>query len=334
MSEPTIVESPYFQEATLNQPQLRNSIMAPRINGNSEIIDGTIFAKALVIGSQNWLSSLAWTATDYNTGSWSAGTLQISDGTVYNIDAGNTGNIAAKTFVYFDPTSSLTTLRMTTTYADAIGDSKILLAIIEAASDIDSRCVMTIFNGSGTTIDGNKITTGKIQSSNGLTYFDLDGGVIQISDQGGTTIMDSQGLKSDANFKNGSVTDSNNFSTSNTSFVDVTNMSLSFTLGREANVLIGASVVGRNDSASPSNIANAISQITCDGSQVGGHMVTPGVPDSSFRIGASCGGTSIIVHLAAGSHTLKLQVKSSGGTVVLPSGNPKTLWYVVLGSTN
>ena len=177
-----IVESPSLAPVALLQSDLRNSIMSPMINGGTEIMQGTIFAKQLVIGERNWVHNIVWTATDYDTASWGSGTLKMSDGSTFAISSGNTGNIAAATYIYFDPDVSTTTLQTTTTYSSAIGGNKILLAIVVASSDTAAKCVISAFGSEGTTIDGDKIVTGKIQSTDGKTYFDLDGKVIMVND--------------------------------------------------------------------------------------------------------------------------------------------------------
>lgn len=178
-----IVELPYLErQSTLEDPLYRNSIMAPRMNGDLEIMDGTIFAKQLVVGAQAWIHDLVWTASDYNTVSWSSGTIKLADGSTYTITAGNTGNISGATYIYLDKSVSTTVLQTTTTYSSAISDSKILLAIASPSADTGSKSVVNTFNSEGTTIDGSKITTGKIQSSDTLTYFDLDNDRIVMND--------------------------------------------------------------------------------------------------------------------------------------------------------
>lgn len=180
---PTVVEFPSFAvtDPLVVQP-VNNGVSTAKINGATEIRQGTIYANALVVGSRNYSHDIAWTATDYNTASWSSGTLYLADGSTVAISSGNTGNIAAKTYIYFDNTS---TLKTSTTLSDAMGDNKILLAIVEASSDTSAFCIITALGSTGTTIDGDKIVTGKIQSTDGKTYFDLDAGQIIIND--GTT---------------------------------------------------------------------------------------------------------------------------------------------------
>ena len=169
-----------------------NGITARDINGattfsidgsdGSAVFKGTVSAGSVVVGyARGWVSTLVWTATDYNTASWAAGSIKTSDGTTYSISGGNTGNISGKTYVYLDPDTSTTVLQTSTTYSDAVGDKIILVAIVELGAT-DAKCIITVVNSAGTAIDADRITTGKIESSDGKTYFDLDNNVIVISD--------------------------------------------------------------------------------------------------------------------------------------------------------
>lgn len=231
-----VVELPFSRPLSqLTDPQLRNGIAFPRINGATELMDGTLFASKLVVGQQTWAHNLQWTATDYNTASWSSGTLQLAGGGTFSISSGNTGNISATTYVYFNQTS---TLQTSTALSDALGDGTILLAIVEPDADTDAKCIITAFNSPGTTIDGDKIVTGRIESSDGNTFFDLNNDVLQISDENGTAIIDSTGLVSTANFPSDSEVSLNNTrSTSNDSFTDVSDTSITFSLARSTKVL-------------------------------------------------------------------------------------------------
>ena len=182
MAEIKVVETPYYaQVSTVAQTPLRNGIMYPKMNAATEIRNGTIFASALVVGSQTWIHTLVWTADDIDTVSWSAGSISFADGTAYSIDAGDTGDITLRTYVYLDTGVSTTALQTTTTKADAIGDQKILLAIIDVG-ETDGKALITPLGAPGTTIKGDQITTGKIQSNNTLTYFDLDNNQIVMND--------------------------------------------------------------------------------------------------------------------------------------------------------
>jgi len=141
------------------------------------ILANSITADKLTIGSQSFTHDIVWTATDENTCSWSAGTIKWADEETSDIENGNTGDIAATTYIYYNGTDTLGT---TTDFESAISDSKRLLAIVEKV-DV-GKCIITSIESSGTTIDGNKIVTGKIQSTDGKTYFDLNNDRLIVND--------------------------------------------------------------------------------------------------------------------------------------------------------
>jgi len=142
------------------------------------ILANAITADKVTVNQRNLLHDIVWTATDSNTCSWSAGTIYWPDGTTTSISSGNTGNIVATTYIYFDGTS---TLKTTTTITTAVAETKKNLVIVELGGT-DGKCVITPVNSTGTTIDGGKIVTGLIQSSDGKTFFDLNNGRIVVND--------------------------------------------------------------------------------------------------------------------------------------------------------
>jgi len=146
-----------------------------------QITAGTVTTDLLTVGARSFVSTLVWTATDADTASWAAGAITTSDGTSYSIDAGNTGNIGALTYVYLDTAVSTTVLQTTTTASSAVGNNKIPIAIVQAGAT-GAKCIIDVLSSNGTTIDGDRITTGKIQSSDGKTYFDLDNKYMIVND--------------------------------------------------------------------------------------------------------------------------------------------------------
>ena len=139
----------------------------------------SITTNKLSFTGQKFIHTIIFTADDYNTVSWSSGVIKFADGTSKNIYSGNSGNITVKTYIYYNGTS---TLQKTIYSSIAIMSNNILLEIIEPNSDTSQKCNMVSFIDNGTTIDGNLITTGKIQPADGHTYFDLDNNVIIIND--------------------------------------------------------------------------------------------------------------------------------------------------------
>jgi len=149
------------------------------------LLANSITAAKLKVGGRSWNHDITWTATDIDTCTWGSGTIKFADGSTTAIDAGDTGNIAAKTYIYYDGTD---TLKTSTTYSDAVSDSKVLLAIVEEG-DTGGKCIITPIRSAGTTIDGDKIVTGKIESIDGKTYFDLNGKLIMVNDGSNDIIL-------------------------------------------------------------------------------------------------------------------------------------------------
>ena len=153
----------------------------------------------------------------------------------------------------------------------------------------------------------------------------INNGKLTIKDANDSTIIDANGL-STANFPAGYVTDVNSQNTSSTSLVDVTNMSLTFTLAKSCRVLIFASLTG-GASSNSGYMVQAI--INLDGAQRGGSIILPG-HEWGGGIVFMTGATQTIESLTSGSHTIKLQFLTTGGTGYI-SSNTKILGYLVLG---
>lgn len=334
-----VVELPHLvNPSPLVQPELRNGIMQPRINGAMELQDGTLFARKLVVGVQTWAHNITWTATDYNTASWSSGTIQLSGGDSYSIDSGNTGNISARTYIYFNQTA---TLQATTTASQAVGDDVILLAIVDPDVDIDGSTIITAIGSPGTTIDGDTIVTGKIQSVNGSTFFDLNNNVLQIADENGTTIIDSGGLVSGANFASDSEVSLNSSRTTNsTSFTDVTDTSITFSLARSTKVLFllsgnFANYVADGETCSIYLALDIDGTLYPDSTNGFGNIFF--LDDTSGDDVSNCLPTwsgHYLATLGSGSHTAKLKFRRQGfyGAEVDARVSNTQVTYLILGN--
>lgn len=101
------------------------------------------------VAAQGWTFNGVFSSTDYNTIAWTAGTFTTAGGTNYSIDAGNTGNMAAFTYIYLDTAVSTTVLQTTTTPATAVGSGKVLIAIASPNTDITSDATLQVFGGKG-----------------------------------------------------------------------------------------------------------------------------------------------------------------------------------------
>lgn len=71
--------------------------------------------------------TMVFSVTDSNTIAWTSGTITLSNGRTFSISSGNTGNMAALSYIYLDPAVSSTVLQVTTTAATAMGANKILI---------------------------------------------------------------------------------------------------------------------------------------------------------------------------------------------------------------
>jgi len=111
-----------------------------------QISTGTITAGLLTTGGQAFSHNMVFTSTDADTVSWTAGTLKTADGTSYSIDAGNTGNMAARTYIYLDKSVSVTVLQVSTSYDAPLGDSRIPIA---TAQNGTGNAVFQVFAGGG-----------------------------------------------------------------------------------------------------------------------------------------------------------------------------------------
>ena len=99
----------------------------------SVTLSGTVAISGIVNSTATDISLLekTWTmvfsVTDADTIAWTSGTITLSNGRTFAIDAGNTANMAALTWIYLDPAVSSTVLQITTTAATAMGANKILI---------------------------------------------------------------------------------------------------------------------------------------------------------------------------------------------------------------
>jgi hypothetical protein len=154
------------------------------ING-SQLTPGTIPQTTLDVSNWGWGQTCAFSSTDLNTVSWGVGIFKSADGTSYNISAGNTGNMAGKTYIYLSLLDSTTTYLTTTTPATAVGIGKVLIAVAnpdtttatynlsEATQIVGDNILANSINASkiitGQLIVGTNVGLGTAQDSSGVT---------------------------------------------------------------------------------------------------------------------------------------------------------------------
>jgi hypothetical protein len=137
---------------------------------------GAVAETDIPVSSRGWSYSGAFTASDADTVAWASGTLALADGTTYSITGGNTGNMAAVTYIYWDGGVSTTAFQITTTAASSVGTNKILIAV--AKNESGKNATFQAFNAKGTgvlitadniaasTITGNEIAANTITAGN------------------------------------------------------------------------------------------------------------------------------------------------------------------------
>lgn len=121
----------------------------------------------LSVSGHNWTYSGAWSVTDADTIAWGSGTLTTSGGGSYSITGSNTGNMVAKTYIYFDLGTSSTAFSTTTTASTAIGEGKLLIATAQNGTGEASFIVMNdkAYNIDASNIVANSITANEIAAS-------------------------------------------------------------------------------------------------------------------------------------------------------------------------
>jgi hypothetical protein len=138
-------------------------------------LNGTIALANLDVANRGWSQTCAFSVTDNNTIAWGTGVFMAADGTAYNIHAGNTGNMAAKTYIYLNTAVSTTAYQTTTTATTAVGAGKVLIAIAQNGTN---EATFMVMNGQGAkNIDASEIVAGSI-TANEIAASTITGGKI------------------------------------------------------------------------------------------------------------------------------------------------------------
>lgn len=163
---------------SLGYEEVENFISPSSIQ-NRHLGKNVIRAENLVIGSKGFQSNATWSTTT-STISWDAHTIILGDNSVININAGSTSitNPNVNYYIYWESGSN--DYFVTTIKKDTVGSDKFLVNTVK--KDSNNIVTYTTADNSGTLISGDVIKTGKIQSTDGRTFFDLNGSKIQMSD--------------------------------------------------------------------------------------------------------------------------------------------------------
>ena len=353
MSEFILKELPLAMDLPLTGQYLKNTKelsvgQSLSVTQNGGSLDG-VSIKGLgtssLLSIQGWTSNLTFSATDNNTVAWTSGSIILTDGTTFTIDAGNTGNMAAVTYIYFDKAVSLTVLQTTTIVATSVGGNKILIAVAQDVGDATKGATFQVFGGKGGS--GQLVTADNIAAdaitANELAANSIDGMTITgavIKNQTGTVVIDDIGLTSTTNFIGSSILSNGGGSTTSTSFVDVAGTTMnSFTLARSAKVFIFWFFYGYGQiqDSTPYDIAIQIYDSDTSTAYVNGycagtlgfHIDGRGNVDSRYLFG-TMSARSGVGTFAAGTHTLKLQYKANGGGEA--TWGSANIGYIILGN--
>jgi hypothetical protein len=153
------------------------------LSSSGLLIGGT--APGTEVSLLDWSNTLTFSAVDHDTVEWNSGVITLSDGTIYNITAGNTGDMSTVTYIYLDVAVSETTLQTTIDANDAVGNGKILVGVADNNADTTSDAKFKKFGGgplddllTADNLASNTITANEI-AANTVTAAEI--GVTQLS---------------------------------------------------------------------------------------------------------------------------------------------------------
>ncbi len=176
----------------------------PLSNRFSSVQSANMFTAGGISASQisvplNATTDIVFSSTDSNTAAWTAGTVYFADGTKSDeIASGNTGNISAQTYIYYDRDVPLI-LSTTTDHSRAVGNNKILVAIVEEGES-GKDCKITPTIAAGLNVSG--ITADQI-AANTITATEISGNQLDVvaANTGTLNVDEYITLGSDSNVK-------------------------------------------------------------------------------------------------------------------------------------
>ena len=136
-----------------------------------------------------WSTNVNWYASDYNTVARWSGDVYLPDWTSLTISSGNTGNMSAVTYIYYD--RDLWTVQTTTSASSSVWENKILLCVaspttsgkdaeFQAFGTNKQSTFITADNIAANTITGNEIQANSIDTGE-LAAWAVTAGKIDVS---------------------------------------------------------------------------------------------------------------------------------------------------------
>lgn len=128
-------------------------------------------------GIAGWSTNVGWSASDYNTVTWTSGSIYLPDWTTLSVSSWSTGNMSAMTYIYYDQSDNA--MHYTTSASTAVWDTKILMCVawptssgkdaaFQAFGTNAQSSFITADNIAANTITGNEV------ASNTITANELD----------------------------------------------------------------------------------------------------------------------------------------------------------------
>lgn len=181
-TQPQTVETLTADQVASNLPPSPSTAVASGntvsdVNTNSEQLNGAVIAPGTIppstlnIANFGWTQTCAFSVSDSDTVAWGSGTFTSADGSsVYSIGAGNTGNMAARTYIYLDINVSTTAYQISTSITAPIGIGKVLIAVAENGSPTATYNLVQAHqivgdNVIANTLNANRIVAGSITAT-------------------------------------------------------------------------------------------------------------------------------------------------------------------------
>jgi len=158
-----------------SDPMFDGGYIAPSTINTAQLANNSITAAILKASSRPWTSNIRFTGTAFDALKWDNGTnsqsatLTFANDETVTITAGTATSLTANTtyYAYIDGVTGTQAMEtLSSTYTDAIGDAKILLAIVTVGADADDGATPAIFpfNSKVPTINAVVIAADAIQT--------------------------------------------------------------------------------------------------------------------------------------------------------------------------
>ena len=136
-----------------------------------------------------WTTNISRTASDYNTVAWGSWYIYLPDWTSLSVTSGNTGNMSAVTYIYYDQSDNA--VHTTTSAADSVWEDKILMCV--AAPTVSWKSAE--FQAFGTNAQSTFITADNVAAStitaNDLIWNTITGRTVQTASSWQRFVMSS-----------------------------------------------------------------------------------------------------------------------------------------------